>query len=248
MVRGCPTVRPLHLERRRRHRQRRRGQAIVRCPTQHLVSYQQNCLSRLTMILLPPENTIIQHVLTQRFAKPGAVDQTFSDFDGVAYHVESAKTGPMTLSMDIRCWNELASYGAHDVLAREYGAYLVPDSEVEQGYSVSLRFDYDQLPPEGEERTALIQSVSLLKRNTMAAPFEKAFATHAQLASETKVVEGAASAVAAEAKDILTIPYREDEAIYVIPAADRVTVVFSTEFKDETDTVFGRVFLQVRTF
>ena len=42
----------------------------------------------------------------------------------------------------------------------------------------------------------------------------------------------------------MSIHYRDDEAIYVIPAADRVTLVFSTTFKEETDKIFGRVFLQ----
>lgn len=201
------------------------------------------------MILLPPENTIIQHVLSTRFASPGAVDQTFSDFDGVAYHVESTKAGPLTLSMDIRCWPDLVAQGAESVLQREYGSHLLPAAETEQGYSVSLRFEYASVPPDGAERDALIHAVSLLKRNTMAAPFEAAFAVHKALAEQTNVVEGAYSAAASTGTtggDTFVVPYREDEAIYILPSADRVTVVFSTEFKDETDQVFGKLFLQVR--
>jgi actin related protein 2/3 complex subunit 2 len=38
--------------------------------------------------------------------------------------------------------------------------------------------------------------------------------------------------------------HREEEAIYVIPSDDRVTVIFSTVFREETDRVFGKVFLQ----
>jgi actin related protein 2/3 complex, subunit 2 len=44
----------------------------------------------------------------------------------------------------------------------------------------------------------------------------------------------------------MEIRYRDEEAIYVQAANDRVTVVFSTIFKDETDRTFGKVFLQVR--
>lgn len=36
----------------------------------------------------------------------------------------------------------------------------------------------------------------------------------------------------------------EEEAIFVIPSDDRVTVIFSTVFRDETDKIFGKVFLQ----
>jgi hypothetical protein len=38
---------------------------------------------------------------------------------------------------------------------------------------------------------------------------------------------------------------RPQEAIYVVPGVDRVTVIFSTIFKEETDRIFGKVFLQV---
>jgi actin related protein 2/3 complex, subunit 2 len=43
----------------------------------------------------------------------------------------------------------------------------------------------------------------------------------------------------------MQIHYRDEEAIYVQAAHDRVTVIFSTIFKDETDKTFGKVFLQV---
>jgi actin related protein 2/3 complex subunit 2 len=81
--------------------------------------------------------------------------------------------------------------------------------------------------------------VSLLKRNAMAAPFERAFTIQAELDKE---VENADSVP--RQQEIMTISYRDDEAIYVIPSNDRVTVVFSTIFKEETDRIFGKVFLQ----
>jgi actin related protein 2/3 complex subunit 2 len=63
----------------------------------------------------------------------------------------------------------------------------------------------------------------------MSAPFERAFSMYLQRAS---------------GKEILYVPYREEEAIYFRPQMDRITVIFSTTFKDETDRIFGRVFLQ----
>jgi actin related protein 2/3 complex subunit 2 len=43
----------------------------------------------------------------------------------------------------------------------------------------------------------------------------------------------------------MSIHYRPDEAIFVKALPDRVTVIFSTEFKEETDKIYGKVFLQV---
>lgn len=89
-----------------------------------------------------------------------------------------------------------------------------------------------------EERDALIKAASLLKRNALAAPFEHAFATQ-------KTLESAGSMDAPG--ELMEIHYRDEEAIYVQASHDRVTVFFSTVFKDETDKTFGKVFLQVRT-
>lgn len=44
--------------------------------------------------------------------------------------------------------------------------------------------------------------------------------------------------------ELKVINYRDGEAIFVRASHDRVTVIFSTEFKDETDRIYGRVFLQ----
>ncbi|CRK41021.1 hypothetical protein BN1708_008421 [Verticillium longisporum] len=43
---------------------------------------------------------------------------------------------------------------------------------------------------------------------------------------------------------IKAIHYREEEAIYIKASHDRVTVIFSTIFREETDRVFGKVFIQ----
>ncbi len=45
--------------------------------------------------------------------------------------------------------------------------------------------------------------------------------------------------------DLKVVKYREEEAIYIQANHDRVTIIFSTVFKEEADRVYGRVFLQV---
>lgn len=96
------------------------------------------------MILLEAENLLIKELLGRQFAKPSAVDQTLTDFDGVRYHIESTKTGPLTLSMSINCWQELAECGCLDILKREYGPYIKSDTEI--GYNITLEFDQTTIP------------------------------------------------------------------------------------------------------
>lgn len=96
-----------------------------------------------------------------------------------------------------------------------------------------------------EARDALILSAALLKRNAMAAPFEQAFDEYHKLeeASRQFTTENAPEGVKGGG-EVKAIHYREEEAIYVKASDDRVTVIFSTVFREETDRVFGKVFIQ----
>jgi len=76
-------------------------------------------------------------------------------------------------------------------------------------------------------------SIALFKRNALAAPFERAFEQQKEL--EQTNGQG----------ELMQVHYRDEEAIYVQAAPDRVTVIFSTVFREETDRIIGKVFLQV---
>ena len=81
----------------------------------------------------------------------------------------------------------------------------------------------------------------------MAAPFERAFEQFATMQEEaSKFTRESAPEGIAEAGEVMAIHYREEEAIYIKASHDRVTVIFSTVFREETDRIFGKVFLQVR--
>ena len=176
------------------------------------------------------------------------MDQAFVDFDGVRYHLSTPdRKTQLLLSIDWRCFNELVTYGAQDVLSSHYAAYI---TATEPDYSFSLAIDLEALPSAPEDRTALIESFSLLKRNCLAAPFERAFDLQKQLEANPPESSSAAAhhGSQGQGQELMSIHYRPEEAIYIVPGMDRVTVVFSTIFKEETDRIFGKVFLQVRRF
>jgi actin related protein 2/3 complex subunit 2 len=77
-------------------------------------------------------------------------------------------------------------------------------------------------------------SVSLLKRNALAGPIERAFKSQKDLERDPS-----------SQGELMQIHYRDEEAIYVQASADRVTVIFSTIFREETDRILGKIFLQV---
>ncbi|KZW02881.1 P34-Arc-domain-containing protein [Exidia glandulosa HHB12029] len=186
------------------------------------------------MILLESHNTIIQTVLAEKFSKPSSLDEHFVDYDGVRFRLSTPERKTLLrLSMNIRCWDQLAQYGAQQILEREYGTYLLPEAEPE--YSVTLEFDTEKVPAEGAARDALIKSAALLKRIALGAPFELAFKNALALES---------GGSPPNATELMQIHYRDEEAIFVQAASDRVTVVFSTVFREEADRIFGKVFLQ----
>ena len=101
------------------------------------------------------------------------------------------------------------------------------------------------LTPPTEQKDSLISAISLLKRNAMAAPFERAFDTFAEMSAEAaKYTRESAPEGVREGGEVMAIHYRDEEAIYIKASHDRVTVIFSTIFREETDRIFGKVFLQ----
>ena len=83
-----------------------------------------------------------------------------------------------------------------------------------------------------------------MKRNALAAPFEGAFAAHTTLSKSAPELEGSHAQPTQANTEVAAIHYREEEAIYISSQADRVTVIFSTVFREEVDHIFGEVFLR----
>ncbi|KAJ5683524.1 Actin-related protein 2/3 complex subunit 2 [Penicillium macrosclerotiorum] len=197
------------------------------------------------MLLLDYQNALIQSLLTERFssATPASIDQVVSDFDGVTFHLSTPESKTKILiSINVKCFKELVQYGAQEVLEREYGPYIVSP---EPGYDFSVQVDLENLPADQEARDELIMKLALLKRNAMAAPFERAFDEFAKLAEEaSRYTSESAPQGVKEGGEVMAIHYREEEAIYIKASYDRVTVIFSTVFREETDRIFGKVFLQ----
>ena len=80
----------------------------------------------------------------------------------------------------------------------------------------------------------------------MAAPFERAFDEFYELQeAASKFTSESAPEGVSEGGKVMAIHFREEEAIYIKASYDKVTVIFSTIFREETDRIFGKVFLQV---
>jgi len=175
------------------------------------------------MILLENGHRILTESLTNKLSSltPDPLFLVLADFDGVTYKLVYAE-GQMTLSMSMKCFSQAKTFGAMEVLKREYGNLLKPDPET--GYDVTLTWDPSVVIATSE----LISNLSILKKNALSAPFEVAFDAHKD----------------GNVTPIMKLSYRDDESMYIQGLPDRVTVIFSTVFKDESDSILGKVFLQ----
>jgi len=183
------------------------------------------------MILLEVNNRIVEETLTvkiknaQSGQKPESVLVTVADFDGVLYRISNPKDDrtKVNVSISLKFYKELQVHGADTVLKREYGDLLVA---ADDGFDVTVQVDLSNIPENWEE---IVKKCGLLKRNCFAAVFEKYFEF------QEKEEVGQEKAV---------IHYRDDETMYVEAKADRVTVIFSTIFKDASDIILSEVFMR----
>lgn len=192
------------------------------------------------MLQLQSDNLLIKKTLTELLEAPQNVDRIVSDFDYTTYHLSTPESKTKLLvSIQLKAWKDLAKYDVLKKLNSIYGDFQT--DTVEPGYDYSIYLDLETISAKSsEDQAEIIEKLSLLKRNVLAAPFEKAFDEYEELNAkfqETNIEPDNTSS-------IIEINYRDEESIYIKPSFDRVTVIFSTIFKDETDKIFGKVFLQ----
>eukprot|EP00093_Oithona_nana_P004161 04161.XXX_146596_145616_1 [CDS] Oithona nana genome sequencing. len=191
------------------------------------------------MILLEVNNRIIEDTLKLRVknalngVKLEPLSINLADFDGVLYQISTPKDdkSKVTISISLKFYKELQSHGADEMLRKIYGELLM--SSPEDGFDVSLQIDLSNVPDDWEVKW--VNNIGRFKRNCFAAVFERYFDFQEALENEQETEGALKQAI---------IHYRDDETMFVEAKSDRVTVVFSTIFKDDDDVVLGKVFLQ----
>jgi actin related protein 2/3 complex subunit 2 len=182
------------------------------------------------MILLELRNRIIFDAVLNRLNTPqkdwSFLDAICADFDGVKFHIRITKeSNVFSISINWKCIEVLLNNGGNDELTKVYGAAL-SRADPESGYGLTLHFDLDKAPANKE---AFAENIAQVKRHLLSGPFKKVF----------KEVESGKGGGA-----VTTLAYRDDEAIYLKPEKDSVSVVFSVNFRDAGDQVLAKNFLQ----
>lgn len=181
------------------------------------------------MILLEYHSRVLAETIRTRILSKNKTYSKISlcDFDGCQYLVQSADSQAKNLvqvSISWPCYNDLKQFGVENRLKAEYGPHVIPPVS---GYDFSLQFDADAVP----DPDTFPEKIALIKRHVFAAPLNSIF----------EALDGKGGNV----PDIVTIPYRKSEALYLKKTdGNRVVMIFSINFQDKDDIIYSDVFLK----
>lgn len=160
----------------------------------------------------------------------------FCDFDGVQYLLECSSSSEeikISISVYLPCFSDLLQYGIMEMIRSKYpeSTASTEDGKSSSKYNLTLATTMGSsspIPPD------FICKVSELKRDLLACPFEHAFKFQDENSSDPSA-----------SLDLITLSYRPDEKVYIKAYGDRVVVIYSMKFKDTTDSILAKIFIQV---
>lgn len=179
------------------------------------------------LVTLDTRSSILLENLSSRILekKRESCEIKFCDFDGINFKmsVEDATPNIVKICMATPDWNSLAKYGAKTKLAKQYPGM---ETDPDPGFDLALEFDCDSL--ENPDKT--LEDVANLRMHMVTSPIDAAFDSLLNRSGGNG--------------EIQQINYRDQGKMWVLPKADRVVVIMSIDFTDETDRSISKVFLQ----
>jgi len=183
------------------------------------------------MILLERGNRILGETVSSRFfldadEKVEPMEVKLSDFDDVSYRVciEAESKNIMTISMNCPCYKVIEKVGGREALEKKYGKMVI---DPVPNWDMTLKIDLDELKDQ-KTKEALVSSVSQLKHTVIGGVFHYFF---------NQLNEG-------KVPTHFSFALRSDTTVYFVPKNDRVTVLFTVDFKEKVDRAVARVFMQ----
>eukprot|EP01084_Bolivina_argentea_P030086 55794_1 len=149
------------------------------------------------------------------------------DLDDVVYKMEVKPEDLSTfrLSILLPAWSAIKENGGVELLDTAYKGMV--EKKADSGYDITLVVDLNK--GSTAERKTTANALAEFKRNLIGAPFGRAFD---QLLNSTS-----------GGKPAVSIPWRATEDVYIVPAADRVTVIFAVDFRSADERAICKVFL-----
>ncbi|OAF69816.1 Arp2/3 complex subunit [Intoshia linei] len=146
------------------------------------------------------------------------------DFDGTVYHVFNTPNSKssLTISLSLKYFAKLKK---ENLLDHFFSIYKEYETSTESGYDYTVCMDFAKISNSQIEKVQC--DMMNIKKNCFASFFYKYF-----------------DSVGKSSLKPIIIDYRDSECLYISSSNDRVTVIFSTLFKDPDDIILSAIFME----
>nr|KJB48064.1 hypothetical protein B456_008G052300 [Gossypium raimondii] len=168
------------------------------------------------------------------------LDHHWVEFDDVRYHVQVSMKNPHILLLSLSLPTPPLEtvfvgglpFGAIEAIKAAYGVIVQILDPPRDGFNLTLKLNLSKLPQDEDQRHTLLVKIASVREVVLGAPL-RVILKH--LASRT---------VAPDIDQFVALVHRPNESFFLVPQAEKVTVVFPMRFKDSIDTVLATSFLQ----
>ncbi|KAF4348592.1 hypothetical protein F8388_020994 [Cannabis sativa] len=217
------------------------------------------------MILLQSHSRFLLQTLlnrVQNLDKGVELDYHWIEFDDVRFHIQVSVKNPhhVLLSVSLPTPPPETAFvgglplGALEAIKIAYSGFVQVLDPPRDGFNLTLKLNLSKLPPD-EGSTSFFSKFDLsLWNGLMVVYAEYKHAILIKIASVREVVLGAplrlilkglGSRMSASNIDrLVALVHRSKESFFLLPQAEKVTVVFPMRFKDSVDIVLATSFLQ----
>ncbi|KAF3780480.1 Actin-related protein 2/3 complex subunit 2B [Nymphaea thermarum] len=166
------------------------------------------------------------------------MDHHLYEYGAVKYHIQASGLNPKIMQLSISAAPLSPFVGIAKGLStnvirdiRELCADLVEIVEpTEEGYQLTLRFDFSRFPANKEESMKLIKSISSLRTTILASQLRDMLRNEKNLKGISRPIK---------------IAYHPREYFFIVRQAQKTTVIFPMHFKDDLDVVIATALFQL---
>ncbi|KAK9707325.1 hypothetical protein RND81_07G189300 [Saponaria officinalis] len=195
------------------------------------------------MILLQSQSKYLLQLLTTRLLnidKGVELDCQWFEFDDVRFNVQASAKNPHILLLSVSLpspppgamFDGGLPSGAIEAIKAAYGTVVQILDPPKDGFNLTMKLNFTKLSPDEEARHALLEKLASVREVVLGAPL-RVILKH--LASRS---------LAPDTGRLVSVVHRPNESFFLIPQAEKVTVIFPMRFKDSTDIILATSFLQ----
>lgn len=195
------------------------------------------------MILLQSQSKYLLQLLLNRLQnleKGIELDCHWVEFDDVRFHVQASIKNPHILLLSVALPMPPSDavfvgglpFGAIEAIKAAYGVIVHILDPPKDGFNLTMKLNFLKLPPNEDSRQAVLIKIACVREVVLGAPLRV-------------ILKNLASRSLAVDKDqLVSLVHRPNESFFLVPQAEKVTVIFPMRFKDSIDIVLGTSFLQ----